>query len=68
MQIGWATQSTRFSLSDRVGDEITSFAFDGSRRIKWNGESVPWGENWNCGDIIGTLIDLDHREILYWRN
>ena len=23
---------------------------------------------WTAGDVIGTMIDCDNKEILYWRN
>jgi hypothetical protein len=45
-----------------------SYAFDGTRKLKWHGSSTEWGEHWMVGDIIGTLIDLNKGEIMYWRN
>ena len=34
----------------------------------WNDGQTQWGEAWVKGDIIGTLIDLEKGEIMYWRN
>lgn len=68
MQLGWCTQSTQFRLSDGVGDDPTSYAFDGERRCKWNQQKTPWGENWVMGDVIGTMLDLESGEISFWRN
>jgi len=39
MQIGWCTLATPFSHENGVGDEETSYAFDGARVKKWNGDS-----------------------------
>ncbi len=60
MQIGWSTLKTKFSSHDGVGDDDSSFGFDGARGKKWHGMSHDWGELWMVGDIIGTLIDLEH--------
>ena len=68
MQIGWATLQTPFSRTDGVGDDRTSFAYDGHRVKKWNCGSTTYGEQWVAGDIIGTLLDLTAREISFWRN
>lgn len=35
---------------------------------KWNKVDESYGEAWAAGDIIGTLIDLDRRDITFWRN
>jgi uncharacterized Ntn-hydrolase superfamily protein len=57
-----------FRQSDGVGDDASSYAFDGSRCSKWNEGQTRWGEHWVKGDIIGTLIDLEKGEIMFWRN
>ena len=51
-----------------MGDDTTSYAYDGYRVKKWNKENLAYGEAWSVGDIIGTLIDLDRKYISYWRN
>merc|ERR1711871_445289 len=60
MQIGWANSNFRLSSdsSDGVGDDTNSYSYDGSRQMKWNGESEIYGLEWNVGDIIGCLIDV----------
>lgn len=68
MQIGWSTLRTKFSSHDGVGDDMTSYAYDGARCKKWHGSSEEWGQHWSVGDIIGTLIDMEKGEITYWRN
>lgn len=67
-QIGWCTLQTTFNTQNGVGDDSTSYAYDGYRVKKWNKEPLDFGEAWSVGDIIGTLIDFDRREIKFWRN
>lgn len=68
MQIGWCTFATPFTIESGVGDNETSYAYDGYRVKKWNLENKDFGEMWSAGDIIGTLIDFDTREITFYRN
>ena len=67
-QIGWSQLRTVFDNHNGVGDDIHSYAFDGNRVKKWNGKHETYGEQWATGDVIGTLIDLRHQEISFWRN
>ena len=68
MQIGWATLQTPFNSQRGVGDDPTSYAFDGFRIKKWNKDSLAYGEAWSAGDIIGTVIDFDKKSVFFWRN
>ena len=68
MQIGWCSRNTPFSRSDGVGDSVDSYAYDGYRKEKWNRDHSEFGQRWAAGDVIGTLINLNTREILFWRN
>lgn len=61
-QIGWA-DLTDFSpdtdSGDGVGDLGSSFAFDGSRCMKFhNGKEEDYGESWNEGDVIGCKYSV----------
>ena len=68
MQIGWCSLNTPFSSQDGVGDSQNSYAYDGYRVEKWNDDHSNYGQRWAVGDVIGTLINLNTREILFWRN
>jgi len=68
MQIGWSTLQTPFNSQRGVGDDLTSFAYDGYRIKKWNRDDLAYGEAWAVGDIVGTLIDFDRKIIQFWRN
>jgi len=69
MQIGWCTLATPFSSDRGVGDDDTSYAYDGFRMKKWgNLQSYGYGEKWTAGDIIGSLIDFEMKEVSFYRN
>ncbi|KAI5582324.1 hypothetical protein BDE02_07G078500 [Populus trichocarpa] len=67
-QLGWATRSCPFTDHKGVGDADDSYAFDGKRVSKWNKDAEPYGQPWVVGDVIGCCINLDHDEILFYRN
>ena len=51
-------------MENGVGDDKTSYAYDGNRVFKWNDKkSTSYGEGWTVGDTIGTLIDLGKKTI-----
>ena len=59
MQIGWVTDHTQYTFEDGVGDSKDSYAYDGKRVRKWNVASVPYGEQWTAGDVIGCCVSFD---------
>jgi Kip1 ubiquitination-promoting complex protein 1 len=68
MQIGWCTLATPFHTNTGVGDDSTSYAYDGFRVNKWNNGQEAYGEGWGMGDTIGSLIDFEKKEISFYRN
>ncbi|KAL1441118.1 hypothetical protein MTO96_008859 [Rhipicephalus appendiculatus] len=68
MQVGWVTNSCKFSREKGVGDTIDSYAFDGNRVRKWNVATYKYGEAWVAGDVIGCCIDLDNGTVHFYRN
>lgn len=67
-QVGWATFMCPFTNEEGVGDAQDSYAYDGKRVRKWNVNCEQYGQPWACGDVIGCCIDLDKREIRFYRN
>eukprot|EP01098_Paradermamoeba_levis_P001937 TRINITY_DN1223_c0_g2_i2.p1 TRINITY_DN1223_c0_g2~~TRINITY_DN1223_c0_g2_i2.p1 ORF type:complete len:353 (-),score=121.72 TRINITY_DN1223_c0_g2_i2:628-1686(-) len=67
-QIGWATIDCPFTNEEGVGDAADSYAYDGKRIKKWSQGSVPYGQAWLPGDIIGCGLDLDAAQVLFYRN
>lgn len=68
MQVGWATNSCKFSQEKGVGDTPDSYAYDGNRVRKWNVATFKYGEEWVAGDVIGCCIDLDKGTVHFYRN
>jgi Kip1 ubiquitination-promoting complex protein 1 len=68
MQIGFCTLQTPFTTSRGVGDDPTSYAFDGHRVKIWNNQSKSYGEAWSAGDTIGASIDFQSKSISFYRN
>ena len=68
MQIGFAQIITPFSRHSGVGDDETSFSFDGCRKVKWNKERKEYGKIWDIGDVIGVCLDMDKGTLEYFLN
>ncbi|XP_059088719.1 RING finger and SPRY domain-containing protein 1-like [Tigriopus californicus] len=75
MQIGWAAKQSKFLNHDGfgIGDDEFSVAFDGCRQLLWHGaqshsiqDQLP--KMWCSGDVMGTLIDFDKKELCFWLN
>jgi hypothetical protein len=56
--------------TDGVGDDTSSWAFDGQRTRKWhgNGTQLNWDVTWSKGDIIGLAANLASGQILASKN
>ena len=68
MQIGFCQLITPFSRHGGVGDDISSFAFDGYRKVKWNRDKKDFGRIWDVGDVLGVCIDMDSKIVEYFLN
>ncbi|XP_049279955.1 RING finger and SPRY domain-containing protein 1-like [Anopheles funestus] len=69
MQIGWATKDSNFLSHEGygIGDDPYSIAFDGCRKLIWH-KAKPMQHNlnaWSGGSILGCLLDLDAREVIF---
>jgi hypothetical protein len=67
-QIGWSQLMTPFTTHNGVGDDTTSYACDGYRKVKWHSGKEVYGQLWDIGDVIGVGIDMEKREIEYFIN
>jgi hypothetical protein len=67
-QVGWCQMLTPFTNREGVGDDKTSYAYDGYRITLWHDGPKSYGDLWDTGDIIGCAIDLDNKHIEFFRN
>lgn len=67
-QIGWCQLNTPFKAQDGVGDDPTSYSYDGFRKLKWHSGKAEYGKSWEIGDIIGVCIDLNEKYIEFFQN
>ena len=74
-QIGWAclvgdlTFEPNDDFGDGVGDDAASYAFDGSRILKFHsGKEEPYGKAWKAGDRLGCRFDVRSGKIAYSLN
>ncbi|KAG5189946.1 SPRY domain-containing protein [Tribonema minus] len=56
-----------------IGDDTHSWAYDGLRQKRWNGEedeaSAPdYGTAWKVGDVVGCLLDADAGTLSFTHN
>ncbi|KAL6069553.1 Ryanodine receptor 44F [Balamuthia mandrillaris] len=70
MQIGWCTPSFSPNASEGngVGDDDKSWAYDGSRSLKWHSGSTYYGQYWYTGDVIGCAVDFDEKKMSFYKN
>jgi len=74
MHIGWCTDKCEVqtnSYETGIGNDNESYAYDGSCQKAWHGSASNnerYGEYWNNGDVVGSLIDLESKTISYYRN
>jgi len=60
--------NTKFSNHDGVGDDDSSYAFDGYRLVTWHSGKKHYGRIWDIGDILGVAINLDDQQIEFFLN
>ena len=68
VQIGFVVDGFQASASNGVGDDPHSWAYDGNRQYRWHDGEDGWGELWEVGDIIGSMVDFDEGTISFSRN
>ena len=68
LQIGWCQLTTPFTAQNGVGDDESSYAYDGWRNVLFHGPDKPYGKIWDKGDIVGCCIDLTNRTMSFYLN
>lgn len=67
-QLGWCQLTTYFDKERGVGDDKTSYSYDGWRMIKLAEDCKKYGELWEVGDYIGCGIDLENKKVEFFLN
>ncbi|XP_026316220.1 RING finger and SPRY domain-containing protein 1-like [Hyposmocoma kahamanoa] len=73
MQIGWATKNSHFLNHEGfgIGDDLFSLSYDGCRKLVWyKARPTPIKDMpaWRPGDVLGCLIDIPKREVIFSLN
>jgi len=75
MQIGWATKNSKFLNHEGygIGDDEYSLAIDGCRQLMWHNaqsesQMSEFEHCWKPGDYIGSMLDVDRKEIIFYHN
>jgi len=73
MHIGWCTDKCVIQTNNYtgIGHDTESWAYDGSYQAAWHGSSSNqkrYGEHWSSGDIIGCVLDLESKQMSFYRN
>jgi hypothetical protein len=72
IQVGWADSTfsghCNADRGDGCGDGPSSWAYDGWRKYLWHKHATAWGCQWQEGDIIGCLLDMDSKTMSFTLN
>ncbi|CAN0250954.1 unnamed protein product [Lampetra fluviatilis] len=66
MRVGWARPDV--PSGHELGADAEAFVFDGFRAQRWHLGSEHFGRDWQGGDIVGCLIDLNDRCMMFTIN
>jgi len=48
-----------------VGDDKSSWAYDGKRKLMWAKGGKPWGGSWKSGSVVGVAADVDTGTLMF---
>uniref|UniRef100_UPI00358EA68B ryanodine receptor 2-like n=1 Tax=Myxine glutinosa TaxID=7769 RepID=UPI00358EA68B len=66
MRVGWARPGC---VPDRdLGSDDQAFVFDGFKAQRWHQGMEHFGRAWQCGDIVGCLVDLSDHCMMFTLN
>ncbi|XP_075469375.1 ryanodine receptor 3 isoform X3 [Ascaphus truei] len=66
IRVGWARPGCRPDVE--LGVDEQAFVFEGSRGHCWNMGSSFFGRNWQPGDVVGCMINLDDKSMIFTLN
>uniref|UniRef100_A0A8D0E9V2 Ryanodine receptor 2 n=1 Tax=Salvator merianae TaxID=96440 RepID=A0A8D0E9V2_SALMN len=66
MRVGWAKPGCQ--PEQELGSDEQAFVFDGFKAQRWHQGNEHFGRSWLTGDIVGCMIDLNERTIMFTLN
>ncbi|XP_072558334.1 ryanodine receptor 1-like isoform X2 [Paramormyrops kingsleyae] len=66
MRVGWARPNV--CADAELGVDDLSYVFNGFKAQRWHVGSEPFGRSWQSGDVVGCMIDLTERNIMFTLN
>ncbi|KAH0622519.1 hypothetical protein JD844_024895, partial [Phrynosoma platyrhinos] len=66
MRVGWAKPGCQ--PEQELGSDEQGFVFDGFKAQRWHQGNEHFGRSWLTGDIVGCMVDLNERTMMFTLN
>ncbi|XP_032882821.1 ryanodine receptor 3 isoform X4 [Amblyraja radiata] len=66
MRVGWARPTCKPDME--LGSDGNAFVFNGYKAQFWHQGSVYFGHTWQPGDVVGCMIDMNDKSMIFTLN
>ncbi|KAL4647687.1 ryanodine receptor 1-like isoform X1 [Arapaima gigas] len=66
MRVGWARPSVQ--ADTELGADELAYVFSGNKAQRWHIGNESFGRQWQSGDVVGCMIDLNEMNIMFTLN